>query len=272
MIFVLGAKGFVGSAIVRRLSVLGVDFTPITRANYAQHIGSTCDILVNASGNSRKYFADREPVYDLGVSVVGVLRALRDFRAGGYVHLSSVDVYNDVSNPLNNTEDAAIEPSRLSPYGFSKYLAELVTRRYAKKYLLIRLGGMVGPGLKKNPIYDLLHSGSLYVHADSLYQYMTTDKVAQIVVDLIQAGVHDKVFNLCGDDVVSPRQVAGWLGLPDVAYPGESRPERYEVNIEKIKQRYCIPNSAEAVRSFIASCSREPLRKPIAGMEEDGRA
>ena len=215
MIFVLGANGFVGSAFVRRLSNLNLPFIPVTRTNYTDYVGHPCRILINASGNSRKYLATREPAHEFDLSVTSVLRAICDFRPARYVHLSSIDVYNDVSNPTNNCENVSIDPAHLSAYGFSKYMAELVVKHYAPNWLILRLGGMVGPGLKKNPIYDLLHGGSLYVHPDSLYQYVSTDRVAEIVFDLAQSNIRGEVFNLCGDTLISPRQVAGWLQRPD---------------------------------------------------------
>lgn len=253
MIFVLGAKGFLGSAFVRRISAENEQFAAITRENYHDYVGRRCRVLINASGNSRKYLAVREPVQEFQMSVTNVLLTLCDFSPELYVHLSSIDVYNDVSNPSNNRETASIEASGLSPYGFSKYLAEMVARRYAKRYLIARLGGVVGPGLKKNPIYDLLYRGHIYVHPDSLYQYMPTDKVAEIVLDLIRGGNEGEIFNLCGDGLVSPRQVASWLDLQGYSHPDDVKPEHYEINIEKIKGQYHIPTSADSVKAFIES-------------------
>src|SRR5215831_9931322 len=122
VIYILGGAGFVGSAYARLLSGLGEPFTIITRANYAALRGSACSVLVNANGNSKKFMATRDPLWDFDASVRSVAASLEDFKAARYVFLSSGDVYPDPSHADVTREDDVIDLSRVSRYGLHKYL------------------------------------------------------------------------------------------------------------------------------------------------------
>ncbi|MBU4461359.1 MAG: NAD-dependent epimerase/dehydratase family protein, partial [Verrucomicrobia bacterium] len=58
---VLGAKGFVGSAIAAEAARRGWRVVAVDKEEYAAAVGTSCDLLVNANGNSRKYLAAQDP-------------------------------------------------------------------------------------------------------------------------------------------------------------------------------------------------------------------
>ena len=162
--------------------------------------------------------------------MASVLRALLDFPCGRYVYLSSIDVYPRVDDRRCNRETASIHPERLSRYGLHKYLAEQLVRGYAPRWLICRLGGMVGEGLYKNSVFDILSDQPLRVHADSQYQYIHTADVARIILSLAGRQSDNGVFNLCGDGCISLAQVAALAGKTELRYAVESPPvERYDV-------------------------------------------
>jgi dTDP-4-dehydrorhamnose reductase len=322
----LGSTGFVGSAFARLFKSQGIEFAAVNIRNYQQYAGTQCDILINANGSSKKYLADEDPKLDFTLNVRSVVDSLHDFKYRLYVYLSSIDVYNNVSDPAQNHEEIVIQPEELSNYGFHKYLAELAVRKYATSppapltspfdkgrlrgilnnksspsWLIFRLGGMVGKGLKKNSIFDLLHGRPLRVHPDSAYQYLNTDDVARIVWQIAstpfkkqeQQTAHPElaegpeliaspeatrregpatplilslskendsmekgqkggeIFNLCGDGVITLRQVQEILGLP---YEDNGlKKERYEVNVGKAKIIINVPWSQHTIKRFINS-------------------
>src|SRR2546428_7213824 len=114
---VIGARGFVGSAFVRLLTGADVELRQVTRVNYAEFAGETSDIVIDASGNSAKYLADRDPVAEFDRSATHRLRTLCDFPAALHVHLSSVDVYHDLTSQRTTTEDFPIDIELCSRYG-----------------------------------------------------------------------------------------------------------------------------------------------------------
>lgn len=259
-VVVLGAGGFVGSAFVRLLQARGIACVPVDRARYAEAARDGADVLINAAGNSAKFIADRDPAADFEQSVSLAMRAVADFRPGLYVLVSSVDVYPRLSRPEWTGESAAIDPLAASVYGFHKRLAELVVQRHAGRWLIPRLAGMIGPGLRKNPVYDVLRGDPLRIHPDSRYQFMTTDAAAAAVWDLIAANAANEIFNICGRGVMSPREIADVAGLPLHVHPDAERaePRIVDVSIEKISAVRPMPSTRESVTAFVREREAAP--------------
>ncbi len=261
MIFILGAHGFVGSAFVDQCHQQGHEHVGISRDNYQAYVGSECQVFINANGNSRKYLAETDPLADFDMNVRATLRSLLDFKAGLYVYLSSSDVYNDVSDPARNGEDTTIDPSSLSRYGFGKYLGELAVRKYAPKWLIIRMGGLLGPGLKKNPVYDMLHGRPLRVHPESSYQYIDTRDLARIVLDLAFRGVSKEVFNVAGAGVIRLSDILRMLG--QVSQENSLERQHYEISTDKISVRCHVPETADTVRSFLQTVQQSNHKRSV---------
>lgn len=246
--FILGGKGFVGSAFVRFCQSTGIDHVIIDRQNYDTHVGKSCDVLINASGGSSKVLASKDPLNDFDASVRNTRKTLVDFKFKKYVMISSCDVYPDCSSPVTTKEDVEIDISKQSPYGFHKYLAEQCVRNASSDWLIVRLGGMVGPGLKKNPIFDILHGGPLWLDPKSQLQYMKTDDVAKITFMLLQKGFKKEIFNVCGkglvqlEDVMKDYKINVNPGSPLV---------KYDINIDKVSKLTDVPVSLDAVMNFI---------------------
>lgn len=251
MIYVLGGNGFVGSAFRRLFTEKGIEHSVITRENYPSFIGSSCDVLVNAGGNSSKIKAARDPLFDFEATVASTRRLLHDIRCDFYIHLSSCDVYPDCSSPLISREDSPPTCSSLGPYGFHKYLAELCAAALSPKWLVIRQGGFVGPGMKKNAIYDILFGDKLWLHPDSRLQYLHTDDSAGLVWKLYSDGIENEIVNVCGDGTVRLADVMAWAGRAPELSPDAIAPAHYEVNIDKLRSRCRVPKTADTVRRFV---------------------
>lgn len=249
---ILGGSGFLGSALAAEAQKLGWDTTTVNRAGYAGCIGAVCDLLINANGNSKKYLPERDPGLDFDLSVGSVAHSLHDIKASLYVYISSVEVYADKGNPDLNDENAPVRTSRINCYGFHKHLAEQMVKRHAQSWLIFRMGGFVGPGLKKNPIHDLLTGKPLRVHPDSRFQFIDSRHMAEIVFRVIALGARDDIFNLTGGGNIGMREIAALLpGNPLAGAPVNVPPELYDINIRKI-QTYCaVPASRDEVVAFV---------------------
>ena len=250
MIFLLGGRGLVGSAFARVCEASGLPFAILDRETYASYRGQSCSLLINANGNSRKPLAKEKPLEEFDASVRSVRASLVDFRFERYIHLSSCDVYPDCSSPETTREDVAPDIARQSPYGFHKYLAEQCVQHAAADWLIFRFGGFVGPGLRKNAIYDILHGGRLWLDPLSELQFLHTEDAARIVLDVAARGVTREVFNLCGRGVIALSEVIERTGRDVVLQPGASR-VRYDVSIEKISRLVEVPETRSAVLSFV---------------------
>ncbi|MCX7847717.1 MAG: NAD-dependent epimerase/dehydratase family protein, partial [bacterium] len=248
-IIVLGARGFVGSAVYGVLSA-GAECVGVDVDNYEAYRGQRCEVLVNVNGNSKKYLAAQDPALEFDLSVRSVVRSIFDFPAERYVYISTVDVYTDFASAQLTVEDAEIDVARQSPYGFHKWLAEQYVRKHARGWLILRLGGMVGRGLRKGPIYDLLHDVPLRVHLDSRYQYIPTRTVGEVIRHLLMRGVEQEVYNVCGTGTVSLREVRDWLGKSGQENEELVR-EHYEINNSKLRAVYPVPETQASVKAFL---------------------
>jgi nucleoside-diphosphate-sugar epimerase len=255
---VIGAGGFVGSAFASYIaSKPGIELAEVTRSNYDRAAGIARDIVIDASCNSRKYLADEDPFEEFALSVSHRLRTLRDFPADLQVHISSVDVYGDLSSPQTTGEEVNSNEKGVSNYGFHKHLAEKLVRHYADHWLILRLGGMVGPGLRKNPVYDILHNNPLRIHPDSQYQFMATSDVARIGWMLVERQTHGEVFNICSEDLISPREIASIAGRElDVRVLSENdKPRIVHIDTRKIRQVTPMPVTRESIMRFLGAHS-----------------
>ena len=248
-----------GSAYVQMLADRGIEHTVITRENYDSHRGTSCDILINANENSKKFLADRDPIGEFDMSVRSVAETLDAFEAGTYVHLSTGDVYPNQTTPNVSTENQLIEPSRLSRYGLHKYLAEQIVIDTHPDWLIIRMGGFVGPGLKKNAVYDMLTGAKVRLFPESELQFINTDNGAALVWQLIEKGVRREVVNLGARGLVHLGDLHRRIGSA-LNFEPDTPLIRYEICLEKLAGLIDgpLPETADDVESFIGTWQVEP--------------
>lgn len=250
MIFILGGKGFVGSGFVRHCEQNGIEYRVIDIDNYNEYIGKSCDILVNANGNSRKYLAEEMPMEEFSASVTSVRSSLVDFETGLYVYLSTCDVYPDSSSPATTLESVQFEPTEQTAYGFHKNLAEQCVRHAADNWLIARMGGFVGPGMKKNSVFDVLNGGPLWVDPASEFQFMHTDDNARIVLELAAGTLKNDVVNVGSQGVISVREIMDIAGK-EVEVKESAKVVRCEMSTEKLSGLIDIPTTRDVVKDFI---------------------
>jgi len=155
-------------------------------------------------------------------------------------------------------EASLIDLTKASNYGFHKLLAEQLVRHYARRWIILRLAGMVGPGLRKNPVYDILHSQPLWIHPESRYQFMATEEVARIAWSLAQKGHTEEVFNVCGEGLISLKQIAEQAKreLDTSRLGAEAKPRIVDVNMDKVRRLFEVPRTEEAIAGFIQAASQ----------------
>lgn len=236
IVTLIGPKGFVGSAFSRLLwDKVDVILNCVTRASYDEGIGFQSDVTIDCSGNSFKHIAEANPELDFRVSVQHRLRTLTDYPAKLQLHISSIDV-TDGTN-----------------YGFHKHLTDEIVQHYCDRYLILHLSGMVGPGLHKNPVYDVLHDVPIWIHPDSQQQFIHTNDVARIAWDLVNRGVCQTSINVCGEGGISPREIARLAGKTlDLTRPEAQGEPRYWVcPVKELKTYTSVPRTWDTVASFV---------------------
>src|SRR3989344_5127209 len=227
---ILGGRGMLGSDLVRLLGER-YEATPIDRDDYAKIKGSSFDVLVNANGNSRRFWANEHPAEDFELSTLSVMRSLFDFRCKKYIYISSPDVYENAASPATTEESSPGNAQKLSPYGFHKRLGEELVRHYADDFLILRSAALLGGGLMKGIVYDVLQENELYVTLDSRVQFITTDAVAHIIELLLDKNATREIVNVGGIGVVTPAAIGALTGKL-VRVRDNAQPQEYEMNVE----------------------------------------
>lgn len=258
---IIGARGFVGSALLRAAQARGWAVTAGTRERLPALAGQRFELVINANGNSRKYLARRDPAFDYRASVESVRASLRAFPCARYLLISSVDVYPTPERAATTHEHAAITPEALDTYGRHKLLAEEAVIEAAPAWLILRLGQMLGPGLGKGPIFDLLHDRPLWVDPASRYPFLHTDKVATLALALAMDHVNQR-FNLCGRSSASLREASEALGRPPRLPEGPRPRERYAIATRKLEALHPLPDSGDELRAFLQAQTQALPKAP----------
>ena len=69
---VIGGSGTLGSDLVQYFSTKFVVIS-INRGNYRDQIGKLFDVVINANGNSKRFWANQNPVEDFFASSASVI-------------------------------------------------------------------------------------------------------------------------------------------------------------------------------------------------------
>ena len=247
---ILGYGGFLGSTIYKvfreseGLEVYGID-----RNNWKEYSSFNFDYFIDADGNSSKFVAAKNMSLDFEQNALSEAKVLDFFSFDKIILISTIDVYNDKSMQQNNSEDSAIDPLILSNYGFSKYVRELLVRRHAKKWLILRLGGLIGDGLKKGPVYDILNHSMLYVSKESKFQFINTTIVSHIILQLLTKSQGNQVFNVTGRGQISMIEFASLAGKI-ISRDGDTL-EDINVSVEKISKIIRLPATRDEIILFL---------------------
>jgi nucleoside-diphosphate-sugar epimerase len=184
--------------------------------------------------------------------------AVVDFPAGCVLHLSSIDVYNDTSDPARNTEDAPVELRTLSVYGFHKRLAEEVVLRHARRSVIFRLAGMFGANSTKGPAHDILNGLPIWVSPGSRFLLLDTATVVRAVWDLREHP--GETFNVAASDNITLSGFSEIVGRPIRQVNADEMLE-YRINVDKASRLVRLPTSREAATEWRSSMRNTPPGK-----------
>jgi len=144
------------------------DFWQVTlpSSDLGSYLLKTCpDLIINTVGTSSISFSLEHPTEDLIRNVVDYYQILEQLRRSQIparvIQLSSAAVYGQPEHfPIS--EDTPLRP--VSPYGFHKLQAELVSREFHVLHGLpvcnLRIFSAYGKGLKRQIIWDLCRQAS----------------------------------------------------------------------------------------------------------------
>lgn len=160
----VGYTGFVGSTLLKQAS-----FEAKYRSTNIQEIeGREFDLVVCAGAPAQKWIANKEPEEDKK-KINSLIGHLSKVKCKTFVLVSTVDVFD---NAHGVNESTPVEETGLHPYGLHRFHLEEFVQEHFSNHLIVRLPGLVGPGLRKNIIFDLLYKNNLHmIESRNVFQF-----------------------------------------------------------------------------------------------------
>ncbi len=164
----IGYTGFVGSNI---LAQHAFEFLYNSK-NIEDICGKEFETVVCAGVPAVKWLANKEPDQDLA-TIHRLIKNLEKIKTNQLILISTIDVY---SQTQGIDESCKIDIGMLQPYGKHRRLLEEFAEQNFNT-LIIRLPGLFGPGLKKNPLFDLMNNNLTYIHPQNLLQFYNLNNI-----------------------------------------------------------------------------------------------
>lgn len=209
---VLGARGFVGSNLVNRLRVRGLECEGLTREDDV--LGRDLGRVVYCIGVGSDF---RSRVLDtVDAHVCQLERILRRCRFDSFTYLSSTAVY-DAGSAGREEDPIAVDPASAGDlYAISKLMGEALVLSVSGGRVA-RLSTVYGPdfrssGLLPSVLRDVVTTNAVTFRTSlsSARDFVSVDDVADCLVDIATRGRH-RLYNVAGGRRVSHRELAARL-------------------------------------------------------------
>jgi UDP-glucose 4-epimerase len=271
-ILILGSEGFIGSNLIhyflsKDVEVKGIDHLDNPTQSYkyfkSLSISEFYEILrdnkfkciINAAGSGNVGYSIDHPLGDFEANcfqTTEILDAIRVTKSvAAYMHISSAAVYGNPQRlPVKEEDD--LKP--LSPYGWHKYISEILCREYFECFSLrsciIRPFSVYGPGLKKQLFWDIYNKASasanveLFGTGDESRDFIYIDDLVRLIGMLVdKAEMKAECYNVANGTEVTIRNSArlflnNFSSKVNLQFTGQIRsgdPLRWCADISKIK-------------------------------------
>jgi len=160
----IGCSGFVGGTLLKQVS-----FDALYRSTNIHEIdGKEFDVVVCAGAPAQKWIANRDPDADRQ-NIDELIGHLKTVKCTTFILISTVDVFK---TPIGVDEASTVDEVGLHPYGLNRRHFEKFVEEHFSHHLVVRLPGLVGPGLRKNVIFDFLNNNNLQaIESRGVFQF-----------------------------------------------------------------------------------------------------
>jgi dTDP-4-dehydrorhamnose reductase len=247
----IGYSGFVGGTLLRQRA-----FEALFRSSNMEEIdGRTFDTVVCAGAPAQKWIANREPEEDR-LKINGLMAHLQTVQCRTFVLISTVDVFKDSSG---SDEDTPVDETDLHAYGLHRRLLEKFVERHFSNHLIVRLPGLVGPGLRKNVIFDLLNNNGLEaIDSRGVFQFYPTVNLWYDIQAALNEGLN--LIHLTAEPIsVADVSAKGFGKVFDQILPTKT-PATYDMRSRHAQifgtsgnYQYSARDTIQAVRSYAQS-------------------
>jgi hypothetical protein len=247
----IGYSGFVGSTLLKQAT-----FDEHYRSSNIHEIKNReFDFVMCAGVAAQKWIANRDPADDWK-KIDYLIDCLRTIKCRKFILISSVDVFKD---PINVVESTPVDEADLHAYGFNRRLLEKFVQKHFLNHLIVRLPGLVGPGLRKNVIFDFLNSNNLHsIESRRIFQFYPIVNLWHDIQRALEAGL--SLIHLTSEPIsVSDVSLLGF-GKPFSNQLPANLPSRYDMQTEYAhifgspgRYQYSARETIQAIRAYAQS-------------------
>lgn len=201
----IGFSGFVGGTLLRQ-----THFDSLFNSRNIHEIeGREFDLVVCAGAPAQKWIANQDPAADLE-KIQGLIAHLRTVRCRTFILISTVDVF---MRPVEVDETSPVPEDGLHAYGLHRRYLERFVEELFPEHLVVRLPGLVGPGLRKNVIFDLHnHHGLQAIESRARFQFYPMVNLWPDIEAAVRVGL--KVVHLTAAPVTVEQVAQDGFGRP----------------------------------------------------------
>lgn len=246
----IGYSGFVGSTLLKQTS-----FDELYRStNIGDISNKEFDLVVCAAAPAQKWLANSNPEQDKKI-IDGLIQNLKSIKCKTFVLISTVDVFK---NPLGVCEDTFVDEYDLHAYGLHRRFLEKFVEQHFPSHLIIRLPGLVGPGLRKNIIFDFLNGNNLdVIESRSVFQFYP---MINLWYDIKTALTHNlKLVHFTAEPISVSDVAEQGFGL-SFSQELSKKPVSYDMQTKYAelfnsagKYQYSVRDTIQAVRAYAQS-------------------
>jgi hypothetical protein len=251
----IGFTGYVGTTLQRQT----LFSHRYNSANASELKGASFNLVVCCAAPAQKWIANREPDADLS-NILTLIKNLRTVKADCFVLISTVDVFQ---SPLGVDEHSEVVENGLHPYGLHRRQLEKMVQAQFEKHLIVRLPGLIGPGLRKNAAFDLLNNNNLHmIDHRGQFQFYPMVNLWYDIQSALNRGL--SLIHLCSEPVSVGLLAAEGMGVK-FENVLEAPPARYDMRTVHAQPKdngltndyqYQAKEVIQAVRAYAQS---EPL-------------
>ncbi len=253
----IGHNGFVGGTL-KKQALFQSFFRSSNIGTIENSIFST---IICSAAPAQKWIANREPEADRE-NIEKLIGHLSAVTCKDFILISTIDVFE---NPIGVNEDSAVDEAGLHPYGLHRRMLERFVEDHFENHLIIRLPGLVGPGLRKNVIFDFLNDNNLNaIDSRGVFQFYPMVNLWYDIQTALQAGL--RLVHLTAEPISVAEVSEQGFGRP-FENRLDNPPARYDMRTKHAAlfgatepYQYSRRESIQAIRAYAQS---EPRTLPV---------
>lgn len=258
----IGFSGFVGSTLLKQ-----AHFSELYRSTNIHEIENReFDVVMCAGAPAQKWIANRDPVDDRK-KIESLIDHLRTIKCKTFILISTVDVFKE---PIGVDESAPVEETGLHAYGLHRRLLEKFVEQHFSGCLIVRLPGLVGPGLRKNVIFDFLNNNNLHaIESRGVFQFYPMVNLWFDIQKALEAGL--SLVHLTAEPISVADVSLQGFGRP-FTQTLENPPTRYDMQTRHAQIFGSLGQYQYSARETILAIRAYAQSEPITLKSESGVA